>query len=60
MENERSELREFLEEVHKDAQISRIQATIEDINMRLDRIEKSRNPWPSLRCDLDENERKKL
>lgn len=55
MENEKSELEKFLEEVHKDANMSRIQTTLEDINMRLERIEKmklrpdgSPRLWPSL------------
>jgi len=60
MANEKSELEQFLEEVHKDARISRIQATIEDINTRLNRIEKRRQCeeqgigfWPSLNCERE-------
>lgn len=50
---ERNELKEFLEEVHKDARVSKIQTTLQDIEKKRLRKDGTRKLWPSLLCDLD-------
>ena len=67
MAKQKREYEDLIDEVYRDADISRITTYVESLKKRLDAVEEHRlhkdgtpRLWPSLHCDLDEEERKNL